>query len=162
MAGTRAELLSLVEAYRACECAPGTRFLSMEALRDEAVPSLVGALIDDPRRPHRAKRSTAAPRWTTQQSAVQIKPRCLLGILSLVGCNATATAQTGPINVTGAPNATTSAHVEGNTASAEGARPSTSITVPVAVAPNSNAAVGSIATTPAAPPSVDAGADASR
>ncbi len=45
VSGTRAELLSLVEAYRACECAPGTRFLSMEALRDEAVQSLVGALI---------------------------------------------------------------------------------------------------------------------
>lgn len=93
---------------------------------------------------------------------MHIKPRCLLGLLTLVGCNATATAQTGPVNVTGAPNATTSAHVEGNTATAEGARPSTSITVPVAVAPNSNAAVGSIATTPPVAPAVDAGADASR
>lgn len=43
--GTRAELLSLLDAYRACECAPGTRFLSLEALQDTAVQSLVGALI---------------------------------------------------------------------------------------------------------------------
>lgn len=43
--GTRAELLSLADAYRACECAPGTRFLSLEALQDTAVQSLVGALI---------------------------------------------------------------------------------------------------------------------
>jgi hypothetical protein len=45
VAGTRAELLALVAAYRACECAPGTRFLSLEALRDTAVQGLVGALI---------------------------------------------------------------------------------------------------------------------
>lgn len=43
--GTRAELLSLLDAYRVCECAPGTRFLSLEALQDTAVQSLVGALI---------------------------------------------------------------------------------------------------------------------
>lgn len=45
VAGTRAELLALVDAYRACECAPGTRFLSLEALQDTAVQSLVGALV---------------------------------------------------------------------------------------------------------------------
>jgi hypothetical protein len=86
----------------------------------------------------------------------------LLATLGLVGCNATATAQTGPVNVNTASGSTSSVVVQGNTASAEGARPSTAITVPVAVAPNSNAAVGSISTTPASTPSADAGADVAR
>ncbi len=46
LSGPRDTLISsLVDAYRACECAPGTRFLSLEALQDTAVQSLVGALI---------------------------------------------------------------------------------------------------------------------
>jgi hypothetical protein len=39
--GTREELLRLVDAYRGCECAPRTRFLSLDSLQDEAVAGVV-------------------------------------------------------------------------------------------------------------------------
>lgn len=82
----------------------------------------------------------------------------LLALVALAACNTTATAQTGPVVVNGAPNSTTMATVQGNTASAEGARPTTTITAPVALAPGSNAATGNLSTTSA--PVADAGTDA--
>jgi hypothetical protein len=88
-------------------------------------------------------------------------PRTLLLalLLTALGCNSTATVQAAPVNVTGASGGgDTNVSVGGHTATAEGARPQTSFTVPVAVAPGSNAAAGGgITTTPAA--TTDAGVD---
>lgn len=44
--GSRAELLSLVDTYQGCECFPGTNFLSMDALEDEAVQAVVQKLLE--------------------------------------------------------------------------------------------------------------------
>ena len=44
--GDRDELLALVEAYEGCECYPGTNFLSMDALEDEAVQAVVQKLLE--------------------------------------------------------------------------------------------------------------------
>jgi hypothetical protein len=46
--GTRADLLQLVDAYRQCECAPATKFLSLDSLQDDAIAAIlqeVGAYL---------------------------------------------------------------------------------------------------------------------